>query len=92
MLSSAVAYTALPYLWRTLKESMRMPRQPCASCGDETAAGSPLYPDRKEYARQGGSTMYVCGDCRLRIVGHDRGELTEAQLARLRSGRTATDR
>jgi hypothetical protein len=59
-------------------------RQPCASCGDETAAGSPLYLDRKTYPGRDDAAIFVCGDCRLRITGHDRGDLTERQIAQLR--------
>ncbi len=46
-------------------------REPCASCGDETAEGSPLYYDRRTVQHPDGTTGHLCLGCvtRLRSAG-----------------------
>ena len=63
-----------------------MARQPCVSCGDETAAGSPLYPARTELQAPDGMTGFLCSDCQVRITGHDRGRISDADVRKLREG------
>jgi hypothetical protein len=66
-----------------------MAKQPCVACGDDTAAGSPLYTGRTELEMRDGQPGYLCSDCHVRITGHDRGELTEEDVRRLREGGSA---
>ncbi len=67
-----------------------MAKQPCMSCGDETTAGSPLYTGRAELEAIDGQPGFVCSDCKVRITGHDRGQLTAAHVRRLRGGASAS--
>jgi hypothetical protein len=61
-----------------------MAKQPCVSCGDETATGSPLYPTRTEVVAPDGMAGFLCSDCHVRITGHDRGRIGERDIRRLR--------
>jgi hypothetical protein len=61
-----------------------MAKQPCVSCGDETAAGSPLYPTRTEVTAPDGMSGFLCIDCQVRITGHDRGRISERDIRKLR--------
>jgi hypothetical protein len=51
--------------------------EPCASCGEETAEGGPLYYDRYTGRNADGTPCHLCLDCvtRLRAAGDKR--LTE---------------
>jgi hypothetical protein len=42
-------------------------REPCASCGEETAVGSPFFSDRLKIARYGRAGAFVCGLCNAQI-------------------------
>ncbi len=66
-----------------------MAKQPCMSCGDETAAGSPLYTGRSELEARDGQPRFVCSDCHVRITGHDRGQLTQEDVRKLRERSSA---
>jgi hypothetical protein len=66
-----------------------MASQPCLKCGDETAIGSPLYSSRTKVDLKKGLTGFVCSDCHVGITGHDRGELTEEDVRKLREGASA---
>jgi hypothetical protein len=66
-----------------------MARQPCVSCGDETATGSPLYSSRTKIDMGDGHSAFICSDCHVKITGHDRGELTERDIRKLREGSSA---
>jgi hypothetical protein len=39
------------------------PHEPCASCGDETAAGSVLFSGRTKFAADGFPDAFLCGPC-----------------------------
>jgi hypothetical protein len=38
-------------------------REPCQSCGEETAEGSPLFFDRHTVDAPDGSRSYLCSSC-----------------------------
>jgi hypothetical protein len=42
-------------------------REPCASCGEETAVGSVFFSDRLKIPRQGRPDAFLCGLCEARI-------------------------
>ncbi len=42
-------------------------REPCASCGEETAVGSVFFSDRMAIPRQGQTDAFLCGLCEARI-------------------------
>jgi hypothetical protein len=46
-------------------------REPCASCGEETAVGSVHFTDRTTFPRDGQPDAYLCGLCfaRMRAAG-----------------------
>lgn len=61
-------------------------REPCIRCGDETAAGSRLFPGRRAIPDVGSenATVHLCGHCqedvhRMRKVAH----LSDSELRRL---------
>jgi hypothetical protein len=56
--------------------------EPCAACGDETAVGSFLFPERHEAARPEGGKVFFCDECyaRLRAVQGGRVKPTEEDL------------
>ena len=37
--------------------------EPCLACGDETAVGSPLFPERHDFDLEDGSRAHLCGEC-----------------------------
>ena len=41
-------------------------RQPCQSCGEETAEGSPFFFDRHTVDAPDGSRSYLCSSCLVR--------------------------
>ena len=62
----------------------RAVREPCMSCGEETAAGSPFFSDRRVVERPGGDRAYVCSLCDQRLAEARRGtRLTDDEMRRL---------
>ena len=59
-----------------------MANEPCIVCGDDTAAGSPLYSSWSVVARDD-ARGYVCVDCRAKTSPERRHELSREELARL---------
>ena len=58
--------------------------EPCTSCGEETAAGSPFFSDRRVVERPGGDRAYVCSLCDQRLAEARRGtRLTDEEVRRL---------
>ena len=47
-------------------------KEPCLSCGEETAAGSVFFSDRKAAELPDGTRGYLCSECvrRMREAGH----------------------
>jgi hypothetical protein len=41
--------------------------EPCALCGDDTAAGGPLYSDRHVLQFTEGVRTYLCSACEVRV-------------------------
>jgi hypothetical protein len=61
--------------------------EPCESCGDDTAAGTALYPDRREVTDAKGQRTFVCGPCVERVVAARRPEpLSDEDRRKLESG------
>ena len=42
--------------------------EPCESCGDDTAAGTPLYSGRREVTDAKGKRTFLCGPCAEGVV------------------------
>lgn len=59
-----------------------MANEPCLVCGEDTAAGSPLYSSRTVITRDD-ARGYVCVDCRAKASPERRHELSREELARL---------
>ncbi len=56
-------------------------KEPCAACGEETAAGSAFYSDRRQTTRTDGTRTFLCSDCLGRAHAARKGEpLTDADL------------
>ena len=56
-------------------------KEPCAGCGEECAAGSAFYSDRRETNRSDGERTYLCSDCLGRAHAARKGKpLTDADL------------
>ena len=57
-------------------------KEPCAACGEETAAGSVFFSDRVRIPRHGRPDTYLCGMCHaeIRASGKHTG-MTEEDLA-----------
>jgi len=53
------------------------PREPCLECGDETAAGSVFFSDRKTVEQVGGERTYRCAPCDARLRSLRHGPSTE---------------
>jgi hypothetical protein len=65
---------------------MTQRREPCISCGEETAAGSPLYSDRL-VDRSGDEPRYLCSLCAQRATGsRSVHEMTDEQRRKLENG------
>ncbi len=47
--------------------------QPCAMCGEETAAGSVFFSDRRTIDAGDGVRTYLCSLCAERIAARHRG-------------------
>jgi len=61
--------------------------EPCESCGDDTAAGSPLYPGRRAATDANGRRAFLCEPCVERVVAARRGEpLSDEDRRKLESG------
>lgn len=59
------------------------PVEVCEVCGDETAAGSVLFSDRRVIAHRDGARTYVCASCEARILAGKRGtRLSDDELQR----------
>jgi hypothetical protein len=56
-------------------------KEPCAGCGEETAAGSVFFSDRRQVTRSDGVRSFLCSDCLGRAHAARKGEaLTDADL------------
>jgi hypothetical protein len=56
-------------------------KEPCAGCGEETAAGSAFFSDRRQATRTDGARTFLCSDCLRRAHAARKGEpLTDADL------------
>ena len=65
---------------------MSSPAQPCVSCGEETAAGTPLYSDRRVSSAANSHPFYLCVLCAEQLVtGRLRAPLTDEERRRLES-------
>ena len=59
-------------------------QEPCASCGEETAAGSVFYSDRHTIEHADGRRSYLCSLCDSRLRASKRGtRLTDDQVRQL---------
>ncbi len=59
--------------------------EPCEACGEDTAAGTPLFSDRLDVDRGDGSLVYLCSFCagQVRAGGHEVHEMTDEQREKL---------
>ena len=58
--------------------------EPCEVCGEETAAGSVFFSDRRVVQHADGSTAFVCTLCDQQIAAAHHGQsLDDEQLRRL---------
>ncbi len=61
--------------------------EPCESCGEDTAAGTPLYSDRREVTDAKGQRTFLCAPCVERVVDARRREpLSDEDRRKLESG------
>ena len=59
-------------------------QEPCAICGEETAAGSAFYSDRRATELPNGEAAWICPSCAQRRVRSGRGSpVTEDEAQRL---------
>ena len=59
----------------------------CESCGDDTAAGTPLHTDRRAVTDAKGQRTFLCGPCVERVVAARRAEpLSDEDRRKLESG------
>ena len=59
-------------------------REPCSSCGEETAAGSVFYSDRRVVDRADGTRTYICSLCAERLAAqHHQQRLSDDEILRL---------
>jgi hypothetical protein len=57
-------------------------REPCASCGEETAVGSVFFSDRLTIPRPGHPDAFLCGLCDAQIrASHKRPRMTAEDVA-----------
>ena len=62
-------------------EPATLTREPCASCGEETAAGSVHFSDRTKIPQDGEQDAFSCGVCFARIRAAGKPErLTEQDV------------
>ena len=65
-------------------EMARAHCEPCEVCGEETAAGSVFFSDRRVVEHDDGSTAFVCTLCDQQIAAARHGQpLDDEQLRRL---------
>jgi len=56
-------------------------REPCASCGEETAIGSTFYAERHTITHADGTRSFLCELCESRIrSSHHTGHMSDDQL------------
>ena len=56
-------------------------REPCASCGEETASGSNFYAERHTVTHADGTRSFLCQLCESRIrSSHHSGQMTDDQV------------
>ena len=48
--------------------------EPCVGCGQETAAGSVFFSDRRDIARSDGARVYLCSECQSKAHRARKGE------------------
>jgi hypothetical protein len=59
-------------------QASTLEREPCQACGEETAAGSIFFADRRAIHEPGVATVYLCVLCDARIRAARRGrQLTD---------------
>ncbi len=64
--------------------------EPCSVCGEETAAGSPLFSARRRVDHDDGSRTFLCPVCDGRVSQHHGKRLSDEELASfIRSGSLA---
>jgi hypothetical protein len=57
-------------------------QEPCGGCGEETAAGSVYYSDRRSTTRSDGTRAYLCSECEGKVRAARQGmPLTDHDLA-----------
>jgi hypothetical protein len=62
-------------------QAVTLEREPCRSCGEETAVGSIFFGDRRVIHEPGGATIYLCVLCDGRIRAARRGrQLTDDEV------------
>ena len=58
--------------------------EPCLSCGEETAAGSVLYSDRRVIDRDNSPRTYLCSFCAERLAAsRHQKRLSDDEIRRL---------
>jgi hypothetical protein len=58
--------------------------EPCLGCGQETAAGSVFFSDRREIAVSDGTRTFLCSECQARAHLARKGEpLTDEDLSKI---------
>ena len=58
-----------------------MAKEPCAGCGEETAAGSVFYSDRHVIPMDAGASSYLCTLCDARVRSSRSGKpLTDDEV------------
>ena len=65
--------------------------EPCVSCGENTAVGSPFYFDRTAIEPDANGPRYMCSDCVERILASRPGKrpLTDEERRALERGALA---
>jgi len=59
-------------------------REPCLSCGEETATGSVLYSSRRVVHREDGTRTYLCELCGEQLAAkHHKGRLSDDEVRSL---------
>ena len=56
--------------------------QPCTVCGEETAAGSPLFSERRRLDHPDGTRTFLCPLCDARASQRQGKRLTDDELQR----------
>ena len=62
------------------------PSEPCARCGDETAAGSVLFAGRRRVELAAGARVFFCGVCDERVAHPSGQRLTDDEVLRAVEG------